>query len=61
VRIQLRKATSKTRQTLREGERVFVCQACETVSRVGFVDLVRRNASTFCPECGEADLIPLDD
>jgi hypothetical protein len=50
----------KTRQTLREGEQVFVCRACETISRVGFVDLVKRNASTFCPECGEADLFPLE-
>lgn len=54
------KYNRKTRQTLREGEQVYVCRACETISRVGFVDLVRRNASTFCPECGEADLFPLE-
>jgi len=55
-------ATDKTRQTLdEEGDRIFVCRCCEAVSRVGFVDLVRRNASTFCPECGEADMFPLDE
>ena len=52
--------SGRTRETLDElGERVYVCRACETVTRVGFVDLVRRNASVFCPECGEADLFPL--
>jgi hypothetical protein len=37
-----------------------ICRGCGAVNRIGFVDLVRRNASTFCQECGEADLFPLE-